>query len=94
MSEPNVPKPDLSQIISVFGMQALMACGKIMNPVTRKFETDLLLANYHIGVLEVLDAKTAGNLTQEEQQVLEDTLHQARMAYLDAQRGGGKVEIE
>lgn len=94
MSEQYTPKPELSQIISVFGMQALMACGKIMNPMTRKFETDLAMAQYHIGVLEVLASKTAGNLTPEEEQLFEETMHQAHMAYLDAQRGIGKVQSE
>jgi hypothetical protein len=87
-------KPDLSQIISAFGMQAMMACGKLMNPISRKFETDLPMAQYHIGVLEVLEAKTQGNLTDEERQLFEEMLHQARMAYLDAQQGRGKIEAE
>ena len=94
MSEPAMPRPELSQIVSAFGMQALMACGKIMNPVSRKFETDLAMAQYHIGVIEVLQAKTAGNATEEEAQLIGDMLHQARMAYLDASRGVGKVSAE
>ena len=94
MPDQQAIKPDFSQIISAFGMQALMACGKIMNPITRKFETDLMMAGYHIGVLEVLQTKTAGNLTDEEKQLIEDMMHQARMAYLDAQHGAGKVEAE
>jgi hypothetical protein len=87
-------KPDLNQVVSAFGMQALIACGKMMNPVSRKYETDLAMAHYHIGVLEVLQAKTAGNATDEEKQLLEDILHQTRMAYLDAGRGAGKVSTE
>ena len=87
-------RPDLNQIVSAFGMQALIACGKMMNPVSRKYETDLAMAHYHIGVLEVLQAKTAGNATDEEKQLLEDILHQTRMAYLDASRGVGKVSTE
>lgn len=87
-------KPDISQVFSAFGMQALMACGKIMNPISKKFETDLAMAQYHIGVLEVLEQKTAGNLSDEEAQLIKDMLHQARMAFVDASRGAGKVEIE
>lgn len=94
MSEHQALKPDLSQIVSAFGMQALMACGKIMNPISRKYESDLDMAAYHIGVLEVLEAKTAGNQSPEERQLFEEMLHQARLAFLDAQRGTGKVEVE
>lgn len=94
MSENEPIKLDFSQLISAFGMQSLMACGKIMNPITRKFETDLMMAQYHIGLLEIIQAKTTGNLTDEESRLLEDMLHQARMAFLDAQRGIGKVQAE
>lgn len=87
-------KPDLAQVITAFGMQAMMACGKMMNPVTKKFETDVAMARYHIGVLEVLEQKTEGNRTGEESQLLTDMLHQARLAYVDASQGRGKIEAE
>jgi hypothetical protein len=93
-SEKDFLKPDLNQIVSAFGMQALMACGKIMNPITKKYETDLAMAQYHIGVLEVLQSKTAGNATDEERQLMDDILHQSRMAFLDASQGRGKIETE
>jgi hypothetical protein len=84
---PNSPlRPDLSQIVSAFSLQALMACGKIMNPVDKKFEVDLAMANYHIGILEVLKEKTAGNLSEVEKRHLDDMLYQVRMAYVDAGR--------
>ena len=87
-------KPDLSHIVQVFGTQALIACGKIMNPISRKFETDLPLAKYHIGILEVLEVKTAANATEDEKQLLKDMLHHAHMAFIDASRGTGKVSTE
>jgi len=79
-------RPDFSQIVSAFGLQALMACGKIMNPVTKKFEVELAMADYHIGILDVLKDKTAGNLNDTEKRHLEDMLYQARMAYVDASK--------
>lgn len=87
-------KPDFSHIVSVFGMQSLIACGKIMNPASKKFETDLLMAQYYIGVLEILEQKTTGNLNDAEAQLFKDMLHQVRMAYIDASRGTGKVTSE
>lgn len=79
---PPPPKPDITQIFHTFGMQTLMACGKMVNPVTQKYETDTNLAQFHIGVLEVLQSKTQGNLSDEEQRILGEILHQARIAYL------------
>ena len=55
-----------------------------MNPITKKYEHDLTLANYQIGILEVLEQKTKGNLTPEEDKLLNELLHNVRMAYIDA----------
>jgi hypothetical protein len=79
-------RPDFNQIVSAFGLQALMACGKIMNPMAKKFEVDLPMADYHIGILDVLLEKTKGNLSDEEKQHIDDMLYQVRMAYVDAKR--------
>ena len=76
--------PTMSQIVATFGVQALVACGKLVNPVTQKHDVDLRMAKYHIGVLELLKQKTVGNLTNEDDQALTNTLHQVKMAYLDA----------
>ena len=40
------------------------------------------LAKYNIDMLETLEEKTKGNLTEEEKKVLENTLSQVRMAYV------------
>ena len=69
------------------GLQALIACGQVPNPLSKKREKDLDLAKYHIGVLEVLEEKTKGNLTEEEGRALRELLHESRMAYLDAASG-------
>ena len=47
-----------------------------------KREPDLELAKYHIDMLGTLEEKTKGNLTEQEKTVLENTLSQARMAYV------------
>ena len=75
---------DFSQIIQAFGVQVLLTCGNVENPITGKKEKDLTLAKYHIGVLEILREKTKGNLSPDESGALEDILHHARMAFLEA----------
>ena len=45
-------------------------------------EPDLELAKYNIDMLETLQEKTKGNLTEHEEKVLENTLGQVRMAYV------------
>ena len=47
-------------------------------------EPDLELAKYNIDMLETVEEKTKGNLTENEQKVLTNTLNQVRMAYVEA----------
>ena len=48
----------------------------------QKKEPDLETAKYNIGMLETVEEKTKGNLSEEEKKVLESTLNQVRMAYV------------
>jgi hypothetical protein len=47
---------------------------------------DLVNAVQHIDILAMLHRKTAGNLTAEEQQLLESILHELQMRYLEVAR--------
>ncbi|GAH57754.1 unnamed protein product [marine sediment metagenome] len=40
------------------------------------------MAKYNIDMLEALQEKTKGNLTEQEGKVLENTLNEVRMAYV------------
>jgi hypothetical protein len=57
--------------------------GKVMSPVTGKVERNLDAARYSIDMLDMLQRKTAGNLTSEEQKLLDHILHELRLNYLD-----------
>ncbi|NLT77296.1 MAG: DUF1844 domain-containing protein, partial [Planctomycetes bacterium] len=50
---------------------------------------DLEMARYNIDMLEVLEAKTKGNLTAEEAQVLKNTLSELRMGFVQIAEHGG-----
>jgi hypothetical protein len=75
---------DFGSIVQAFGLQALLACGKIVNPLTNQADKDLNLARYHIGILEVLRDKTKGNLDEGETHLLEQVLHEVRLAFLES----------
>ena len=40
------------------------------------------MAKYNIDMLQTIEEKTKGNLTEQEEKVLADTLNQLRMAYV------------
>jgi hypothetical protein len=67
--------------------QALMAFGKIPNPITKESLKNLDTARHFIDMLEMLEKKTAGNLEKDEKRLLEEILHQLRMTYMQEQSG-------
>jgi len=75
-------QPSLEVIVSTFATQAAVALGQIRNPVTKKTERDIPQAKFAIDLLDILDQKTKGNRTAEEDKFLEDCLYQLRMVYL------------
>ena len=79
-----LPKGDFAALISMLVTQSLFSLGMLQVEGQDKREPDLNLAKYNIDMLEALNEKTKGNLTEEEQKVLENMLGQVRMAYVKA----------
>jgi len=76
-----LPKGNFAALISMLTTQALFAMG-VLKVEGQEKEPDLEMAKYNIDMLETLEEKTKGNLTEEEKKVLENTLSQVRMAYV------------
>jgi hypothetical protein len=62
---------------------AMMAMGKIKNPVTDKIERNLEHAKIYIDSLDMLQAKTKGNLSEYEEKFLTETLKELKLNYVD-----------
>jgi len=79
-----LPKGDIAALVSMLVTQTLFALGmlEVKGQEGEKREPDLHIAKYNIDMLEALQEKTKGNLTKEEEKVLENTLSQVRMAYV------------
>jgi hypothetical protein len=76
------PEPDFSFFITTLGLQAGIFLGQIPNPVTNKKEENMPQAKFIIDTLSVLKDKTKGNLTKEEDALLENMLYELRMQYV------------
>ena len=78
------PLPEANLLTLTFSLYTnIQIClGIIPDPVTQKPLKDLQQAEYNIDMLSVLKEKTKGNLTKEEEQVLENILYEVRMAYV------------
>jgi hypothetical protein len=63
---------------------AMMLLGKVAHPETGKFIHDVEAAKMFIDQLEMLEAKTKGNLSKEEDGLLKQALTALRMAFVEA----------
>lgn len=80
------PSRDAALFLSlIVGLQqsGMVGLGKLMNPVSRKVEVNLMMAREAIDTLAALEARTRGNLEPDEARVLQQALDALRMNYLD-----------
>lgn len=77
-----LPKGDLAALISTLTTQAFFSMGAFKIEGQENREPDLELAKYNIDMLETLEEKTKGNLSEDEAKILAETLNQVRMAYV------------
>ncbi|MFQ5430080.1 MAG: DUF1844 domain-containing protein [Phycisphaerae bacterium] len=82
-----LPEASFLSLVELLAMQAMVGLGGI-GPGGQEIPPNLDLAKHHIDLLDVLDAKTAGNLEPDEKRLLDSTLHQLRMVYVEAVRAG------
>lgn len=85
-----LPPPDLMFVFSTFYMQALVAMGLVRHPIKEKVDVDLPQARHAIDVLDVLEQKTKGNRTADENEAIETILHEVRMAFVHVSRAAAK----
>lgn len=78
----NEYQPTFKIFISSITMQAMIAMGKIENPLSKKYERNLPQAKFLIDTLEIIDQKTKNNLTQEEELFLKDALSDLKIVYM------------
>jgi hypothetical protein len=88
MAEEVTREEYLSSVFATMVMQltqmAAMFMGKVPNPENNKMVVDLDAAQIFIDQLEMLEAKTKGNLSAEEQKILKQGLTMVRMAFVEA----------
>jgi len=68
-------------------MEAMIAFGEAENPITKKKEASIPHAKFLIDTLGMLQSKTKGNLTKDEQDMLEGMLYELRMRFVQKASG-------
>lgn len=79
---PNVDPLYISILMSLEA-SAMQSLGKIANQFSGKVERNLEQARMSIDMIEMLEKKTSGNLTAEEENMTKRILYQLRMNYVD-----------
>ena len=82
-AEGRMPPPTFEFLIHTLFTQALMAFGRIPNPITNKAMKNVATAKHFIDTLDMLEEKTRGNLGPDERKLLEEIQHQLRLLYLE-----------
>lgn len=85
--EEGMPQAKFDIFISGLAMEALIALGDMAHPATRRQSTNLAQAKYLIDVMGIIEEKTRGNLSVDENKLLQDALYQLRMRYMSRSSG-------
>lgn len=89
-----LPPADFTTVISMLATQAMLNLGSLPNPMTGKTDTNLPQAKHAIDLIEVLQQKTQGNCNPQEEAMLENILHEFRLAYVACQDHSAGEEVQ
>jgi hypothetical protein len=84
-SKPDINKVLFMHLVSMLAMSAIQQMGKLADPNTGKAEINLEAAQATIDMLDMLEARTRGNLDAEESKLIKDTLMSLKMNYVQSQ---------
>ena len=81
LPERDFPPASFSMLVTTLSAQAMTALGFFPDP-SGESKPNRAMAKHFIDTLGVLEEKTVGNLDDEEKNMLSETLHQLRMAFI------------
>ena len=82
--------PDFKFFITTLSIQAAISLGEIENPATNQKEENFTQAKFIIDTLDMLKEKTKGNLSKEEEQIMDNLLYELRVQYIAKTKGKEK----
>lgn len=81
-----LPPATFELLVSSMATQAVAAMGQLPGDDGQPFPKRLDFAKHYIDLLDVIEAKTKGNLEAGEENFLRNTLHQLRMIFVSASK--------
>jgi hypothetical protein len=77
-----MPEVTFTAFVMSLNTSALFHLGEMSDPVTGEKQQNLVLVKHTIDTLQLLDDKTKGNLTDEEQEIFKNVLFDLKMRYV------------
>ncbi len=81
-----LPRIDFSTFVLSLSHSALVNLGDALSPMDGKRDQNLPMAHQTIDLLALLEQKTNGNLSGEEERVLQQALYDLRLRYVEVSR--------
>lgn len=81
-SDPPMPPASFEMLLTTLATEAFVALGQVPHPITGETHLQRNQARFLIDTIDILRQKTAGNLSNSEQQVLDSMLHQLRLLFV------------
>lgn len=77
---------DFSGLILSLSTSVMVHLGEVPDPMTREKKVELLQAKQTIDIIALLEEKTRGNLTRDEEMLMKDILTDLRFRYVEKSR--------
>ena len=77
-------------LVGTFQSSAWIALGKIENPMTEKTKVNTDQASFYIDLLDMMQEKMRGNLTDYEEQMLINTVSELKLNLIDKRKNYSK----
>ncbi len=81
-----LPEVNFSSFLLSLSSSTLLHLGEIADPQSGEKKKDLALAKQSIDIIVLLKDKTKGNLTHEEEELLDHLLYDLRMRFVEASK--------
>jgi hypothetical protein len=79
-----LPEHTFGTFVLSLATSALVQLGELPDPISNQKDMNLPVARQTIGLIEMLEQKTRGNLTADEGRLMESLLYDLRMKYICA----------
>ena len=88
MSENQLKKEEqlFIHLVNTFVQSAWISLGKVKNPVSDELERNLDQASYYIDLLDMLQTKMKGNLSEWEEQYILHSLSELKLNFIDEKK--------